>query len=192
MKRMFDCGMIKTAKKHSVTKADIGLALGILLCALFLFVFFQIFSKPGAYAEISCDGTVLAQISLAESEDKYYLIKVMPAQEDMTARKAETLEQVDTTVDAGNSQTAIQELTKEEWTAWQPPESGISEEESGDYNILVCQNGQVQMLASNCPDKICVHHNAIAKTGENIICLPHRVVIEIVGGEDKKLDGVVQ
>ena len=32
----------------------------------------------------------------------------------------------------------------------------------------------------NCPDKICVNHAAISKKGETIVCLPHKVVVEVV------------
>ena len=32
---------------------------------------------------------------------------------------------------------------------------------------------------ADCPDKICEKHRAINRTGETIICLPHKLVVEI-------------
>lgn len=46
-------------------------------------------------------------------------------------------------------------------------------------NLLVIENGTAFVKSANCRDKICVHHRKIAKTGETIVCLPHKVVIEI-------------
>ena len=60
-----------------------------------------------------------------------------------------------------------------------------------DYNIVVIENGYAYMKDADCADKICVHQGKISKVGETIVCLPHKVVIEIEG-EDAKLDGVVQ
>lgn len=46
-------------------------------------------------------------------------------------------------------------------------------------NLLVIENGTAFVKSANCRDKICVHHRKISKTGETIVCLPHKVVIEI-------------
>jgi len=59
------------------------------------------------------------------------------------------------------------------------------------YNILVIQNGYAYMKDADCHDKICVHQGKISKVGETIVCLPHKVVIEIKG-KITQLDGVVQ
>ena len=32
-----------------------------------------------------------------------------------------------------------------------------------------------------CPDKICLRSDYISKIGETVVCLPHKVVIEIKG-----------
>ena len=47
------------------------------------------------------------------------------------------------------------------------------------YNVLVIKNGYVQMSEASCPDHICVNHRPIQKSGETIVCLPNRLVIEI-------------
>ena len=39
---------------------------------------------------------------------------------------------------------------------------------------------KVSVNNKDCPDKICVNHAAISKKGETIVCLPHKVVVEVV------------
>lgn len=57
-------------------------------------------------------------------------------------------------------------------------------------NIFVVEDGKVKMKEADCPDGLCVKQGAISKTGETIVCLPNRVVIEIEGGQENDLDGV--
>ena len=53
--------------------------------------------------------------------------------------------------------------------------------ETGDNgkNTLVIEDNKAFMKDANCPDKICVNHRAISKTGETIVCLPNKLVVEI-------------
>ncbi len=46
-------------------------------------------------------------------------------------------------------------------------------------NTVVILNGEVKMKNADCKNQICVHHKKISKTGETIVCLPNRVVVEI-------------
>lgn len=46
-------------------------------------------------------------------------------------------------------------------------------------NTIVIKDGSVSVTEANCPDKICVNHSAINAVGETIICLPHKLVVEI-------------
>jgi hypothetical protein len=46
-------------------------------------------------------------------------------------------------------------------------------------NMVQISNGKITVTAANCPDHYCVDHVAIDSVGETIVCLPHRVVIEI-------------
>lgn len=46
-------------------------------------------------------------------------------------------------------------------------------------NTVVVRDGSVTVRNADCPDKICENHRAISKTGETIICLPHKLVVEI-------------
>lgn len=55
-------------------------------------------------------------------------------------------------------------------------------------NIIVIEDGKASMTKADCPDKICVNHAAISKKGETIVCLPHKVVVEVINetGTQKK------
>lgn len=50
---------------------------------------------------------------------------------------------------------------------------------SGQTNEVDIQDGQVFVSSASCPDQICVHQGKISKKGETIVCLPHKLVIEI-------------
>lgn len=47
------------------------------------------------------------------------------------------------------------------------------------YNIVVIKDGTVYVKEADCPDKICVNHKKISNVGDAIICLPHKLVVEI-------------
>lgn len=57
-------------------------------------------------------------------------------------------------------------------------DSPVSEQEA--YNLLSVSDGVVRMKAADCRDQICVRHRAVSAAGESIICLPHKLVIEIM------------
>lgn len=61
-------------------------------------------------------------------------------------------------------------------------------------NILEIKDKKVTMKEADCRDQICADHKAIEKSGETIVCLPHKVVIEIKSenGKEQELDGVTQ
>ena len=51
----------------------------------------------------------------------------------------------------------------------------------GGKNTLVIADGKASVTDATCPDGICVRHRAIDKAGQSIICLPHKVVVNVVG-----------
>lgn len=48
-------------------------------------------------------------------------------------------------------------------------------------NIIEIVDEKIGMYEADCPDKICYSPEYIAKSGETIVCLPNRVVIEVKG-----------
>ena len=57
-------------------------------------------------------------------------------------------------------------------------------------NTLVIKSGKVSVKDADCPDLVCEKHREISKDGETIVCLPHKLVIEISEQTDN-LDVVV-
>lgn len=51
----------------------------------------------------------------------------------------------------------------------------------GGTNRIVIQNGKVHVSDASCPDKICIHQGTIEQTGESIVCLPNRMIAQIMG-----------
>ncbi|MBQ9132049.1 MAG: NusG domain II-containing protein [Clostridia bacterium] len=47
------------------------------------------------------------------------------------------------------------------------------------YNLLIIREGKAYVSQASCPDGICSSHRPISKSGESIICLPNKVVVEI-------------
>lgn len=60
-------------------------------------------------------------------------------------------------------------------------------EEHG-YNTLLIRSGEISVSDADCGDHTCIHTGTISHKGEQIVCLPHKLVIEIVGGEAPELD----
>lgn len=60
-------------------------------------------------------------------------------------------------------------------------------------NVLEIKDRSVRMKEADCPDQICKKHKAITKVGETIVCLPHKVVIEIQSDtKEQELDGITK
>lgn len=67
------------------------------------------------------------------------------------------------------------------------PYSLTLEDESG-RNVLSVERGRVRVSEADCPDQVCVKQGWVSNGAAPIVCLPHKLVVELVGtGED--LDG---
>ncbi len=63
----------------------------------------------------------------------------------------------------------------------------------GGLNRIEVKAGKVSMTEADCPDELCVKTGKISRTGETIVCLPHRVVIEIKSTQGgNTIDSVVR
>lgn len=155
---------------HRIKKADIVLISACLLATAFLGVFFVVHREAGREVHIVYDGIELKKIDLYSA-------------------------QADSEAEAGARYYLItyrNDVVGVESSESRPelPE-GIS---YISYNLISVTDGKVTVEAADCSDQICVHHKPISSKGESIICLPHRLVVEIDSGEDSDgaLDGVVR
>lgn len=53
-----------------------------------------------------------------------------------------------------------------------------------DYNTIEVRGESIRIKGANCYDQVCVQFGFISKPGETIVCLPHRLVIEIEANND--------
>lgn len=53
---------------------------------------------------------------------------------------------------------------------------------AGENHVRISQ-GTVDVTAADCANQVCVDHYPIDAVGEQIVCLPHGVVIEILASE---------
>ena len=61
---------------------------------------------------------------------------------------------------------------------------------AGLVDRLTIKDGKAYMKDAACPDKLCVHMGKISSKGEIIVCLPARIVVEIVEKGDEGYDSV--
>ncbi len=52
-------------------------------------------------------------------------------------------------------------------------------------NILVIKGNKAFIKSADCPNQICVKHRAISKTFESIVCIPNKLVVEIISSEGR-------
>ncbi|WP_055669344.1 NusG domain II-containing protein [Desnuesiella massiliensis] len=48
-------------------------------------------------------------------------------------------------------------------------------------NVIQVKDNKVAIIEADCPDKVCEKPGFIQKPGETLVCLPHRLVVEIKG-----------
>lgn len=49
----------------------------------------------------------------------------------------------------------------------------------GETNVCEIKDGHAYMKSADCPDQSCVRSHPISDTGENIVCLPNKVILKI-------------
>lgn len=65
-------------------------------------------------------------------------------------------------------------------------------ENDENVNVLTIEDGKASISEADCPDKICVETRAVSFVGETIVCLPHKLVIEITNEKtDDQIDVAV-
>lgn len=54
-------------------------------------------------------------------------------------------------------------------------------------NLLTVKDGEAYLTNADCPDRLCVNMGKIRYDGQTIVCLPHKVVVAVEGGEKESL-----
>ncbi len=69
----------------------------------------------------------------------------------------------------------------------------IEVEQNNHINHITIKDGMVSMSYSDCANQVCVHSEAISMTKDSIVCLPNKVMIEIIaenqGGDVDVISG---
>ncbi len=60
----------------------------------------------------------------------------------------------------------------------------------GGTNTFEIKDGKVSMIEADCPDKICVETKPVHHVHDTIVCLPHKVVLEITEGSARESDAL--
>ena len=60
----------------------------------------------------------------------------------------------------------------------------------GHYTKIVIKDKKAMIVEADCLDQICTHMHPIDKEGESIICLPHKLFLQVESGENKKKNKV--
>lgn len=166
---------VSETKQH-IQKADILLILFCLLAALFSGVWLMLKAQSGTFVRIFYDGAELYTIDLEHMQET-----------DGAAAEETTGMYYLITYSEEKEKPEITRMSA------QPDCSGNSS-----YNLLCIAGGKVWMEEADCRDQICVHHKPVSGIHESIICLPHKLVIEMTGAlsddtqEDAVLDGMVK
>ena len=50
-------------------------------------------------------------------------------------------------------------------------------------NTVHIEPGAISVTAADCPDHVCMRQGKLTGSGIPIICMPHRLVVEILGGD---------
>ncbi|MFD0898651.1 NusG domain II-containing protein [Loigolactobacillus binensis] len=59
----------------------------------------------------------------------------------------------------------------------------------GDYNDVEIKGSRIAIVDANCQDQICVRRGWISKPGQTIVCLPHKLLIEIKTNHGSQTQG---
>ena len=61
---------------------------------------------------------------------------------------------------------------------------------NGGTNVLAIKDGRAYMIYSECPDHTCERTGKVKYVGEQIVCLPNKVSVKIIGSDDGSVDFV--
>ena len=59
-------------------------------------------------------------------------------------------------------------------------------------NVVQIKHGSVRMEQATCPDELCIRQGAISRERQTIVCLPHKLLVEVYGNHEQEYDTVSQ
>lgn len=69
-------------------------------------------------------------------------------------------------------------------------------QEDGSLNVIRVEDGAVFMEEANCRDGLCIRQGKMKNAAKTIVCLPHKVVVQLVGDAPESdvsdLDVIIQ
>lgn len=155
-----------------IRKADIVLIAVCMLASVLVGIFLVTNCRDGNTVRISCDGEQLAVIEFDTA---------------VPTGNAEGYKTLETAVPPEETG-AVNSAQKTRYYIIRSRDGKMTVEDCGEepvfpmgepFNLLAVSNGTVRMEAADCRDQICVRHHAISSAGESIICLPHKLAVEI-------------
>ena len=64
------------------------------------------------------------------------------------------------------------------------PKTIVVEGTDGLTNTIIAEKNSIRVEKADCPDQVCVRQGAISNGTVPIVCLPNKLILEIVGGGD--------
>ncbi|MBR5302998.1 MAG: NusG domain II-containing protein [Clostridia bacterium] len=69
-------------------------------------------------------------------------------------------------------------------------------QEDGSLNVIAVKDGAVFMQEANCRDGLCIRQGKMKNAAKTIVCLPHKIVVQLTGdapvSDDSDLDIIIQ
>ncbi len=84
-----------------------------------------------------------------------------------------------------------QEIKRFDLVEGQKKYTYLYEDEDGDYNLIEIDGGRIRIKEADCGDQICVRRGWAKENGETIVCLPHKLVIEISAIDGSDTDDLI-
>lgn len=167
-------------ERKVISPIDIILILIVVILGVAGLAYYRNHKMPGNMVSIIVDGKEVLKRDI-NSKDKV-MVQVLDGVA-TEIRESDGLSRSDGTVGASdNSDDSDDSVGVSETIVDNTGAYDSSSDNSGDNrNIIVIEKGKVSVIDANCPDKICVEHKEIDSVGETIICLPHKLIVEIVG-----------
>ena len=72
--------------------------------------------------------------------------------------------------------------TQKEWKVF---------DKAGNYNLIEILPGKIRVKDADCPGRICVKEGWVSQTGQMLVCLPHKLIINIQG-KNNTVDSVAR